>query len=157
LNLIYAVSLTLSVVHSFAGGGLESAQQSAPSLTPSLFQVFAVVLAAAFFVMSIAAIFRGWATRREGGLWAIVWLAAGLAIASPDLTVHLAGFLGIGRGADLVLYCAVIVMLIGFFMVYARLRRLRRDLTLLSRHVAIRDAAQTTLSDRPTAPQAGTK
>ncbi|MEK7731822.1 MAG: DUF2304 family protein, partial [Planctomycetota bacterium] len=59
-----------------------------------------------------------------------------------------------GRGADLVLYCAVIVMLIGFFMVYARLRRLRRDLTLLSRHLAIRDAAPTSPPTNPPRPAA---
>jgi len=40
-------------------------------------------------------------------------------------------------------------MLVGFFMVYARLRRLRRDLTLLTRHLAIREAAPTSPTQLP--------
>jgi len=119
----------------------------------NLFQILAVAVVSGLFVVSILAMIRGWATRREGLIWAFVWLATGVAIARPNLTVHVADFLGIGRGADLVLYCAVIVMLIGFFMVYARLRRLRRDLTLLSRHLAIRDAAPTAPPDRATLPR----
>lgn len=109
----------------------------------NLFQILAIAVVTGLLALSIVAMVRGWATRREGLAWASVWLCTGVAIARPDLTVRIARFMGIGRGADLVLYCAVIVMLIGFFMVYARLRRLRRDLTLLSRHLAIRDAAMT--------------
>jgi hypothetical protein len=117
----------------------------------NLFQILAVAVVTGLLALSIVAMARGWATRREGLVWAFVWLCTGVAIARPDLTVLVAGALGIGRGADLVLYCAVIVMLIGFFMVYARLRRLRRDLTLLTRHLAIRDATMISSTDRPAA------
>jgi len=120
----------------------------------NLFQILAVAVVTGLLALSIVAMVRGWATRREGLVWAFVWLCTGVAIARPDLTVLVAGVLGIGRGADLVLYCAVIVMLIGFFMVYARLRRLRRDLTLLSRHLAIRDAAPTPPPTNPPPPAA---
>ena len=34
---------------------------------------------------------------------------------------------------------SVVVMMIGFMMVYVRLRRLRRDLTLMVRELALRD------------------
>ncbi len=117
----------------------------------NLFQILAVTVVTGLFFLSLAAMLRGWATRREGLAWAVVWLATGLAILLPDLTIVVAKALGIGRGADLVLYCAVIVMLVGFFMVYARLRRLRRDVTLLTRHLAIREAAPTP----PTPPPPG--
>ena len=119
----------------------------------NLFQILAVAVVTVLFALSIVAMARGWATRREGLIWASVWLATGVAIARPSLTVLVADYLGIGSGAHLVLYCAVIVMLIGFFMVYARLRRLRRDLTLLSRHLAIRDAVPTSPTDRPAPPR----
>ena len=125
-------------------------ESSTPSSGINLFQILAVAIVGGLFALSVVAMFRGWATRREGLTWAFVWLCTGVAIVRPDLTVLVAGALGIGRGADLVLYCAVIVMLIGFFMVYARLRRLRRDLTLLSRHLAIRDATPTSPTARPT-------
>jgi len=118
----------------------------------NLFQILAVAVVTGLLALSIVAMARGWATRREGLAWAFVWLCTGVAIARPDLTTFVAQALGIRRGADLVLYCAVIVMLVGFFMVYARLRRLRRDLTLLTRHLAIRDAASTYLTNQPVPP-----
>ena len=63
-----------------------------------------------------------------------------LAVAFPDLTPRVAKSVGIGRGADLVLYCAVLFMLAGFFFVYLRLVRLRRYVTELVRHIAILEA-----------------
>ena len=47
--------------------------------------------------------------------------------------------LGIARGADLVFYCAILAMFIGFFMVYVRLRRLETTLTKLTRHLALQN------------------
>ena len=118
----------------------------------NLFQILATAMVTGLFCLSLAAMLRGWATRREGLAWSVVWLATGLAILQPDLTTVVAKSLGIHRGADLVLYCTVIVMLVGFFMVYARLRRLRRDVTLLTRHLALREAARTSPTQPPPGP-----
>ena len=107
-------------------------------MTP--FQIVALTLIAILLVATVVSTFRGIATRREGVLWSSVWLAAGIAIAQPRIIAVVARALGIGRGADLLLYCAVVVMLIGFLMVYTRLRRLRRDMTLITRHLAIQNA-----------------
>ena len=60
--------------------------------------------------------------------------------------------MGIGRGADLVLYCAVVVMMIGFLMTYSRLRHIQRELTLVVRHIAKREATVGTALDEPEAP-----
>jgi hypothetical protein len=106
----------------------------------NLFQIVAVFVVGTLFVLSLLAMLRRWATRRESLLWALVWLTAAVAIIWPDVTGRLAKALGIGRGADLVLYCSVVVMMIGFLMVYTRLRHLRRELTLVVRALAIRDA-----------------
>ena len=106
----------------------------------NLFQIIALSVMGLLLALTLIAIVRGWATRREGLVWSAVWMAAGAAVAWPELSKNIAGRLGIGRGADLLLYCAVVVMLVGFLMVYARLRRLRGELTLIVRHLAIRDA-----------------
>ncbi len=111
----------------------------------SLFQVLALLVVGCLFFLSLLAMLRTWATRREGLMWALVWLAAAVAIIWPGVTRIVANALGIGRGADLVLYCAVVVMMVGFLMVYVRLRRIRRELTLLVRHLAIRDAVINTV------------
>ncbi|MBU0717710.1 MAG: DUF2304 domain-containing protein [Planctomycetes bacterium] len=109
----------------------------------STFQVLALGFLACLIVGTVVAMVKRSGVHRDNLLWLLLWVLAGLAIAWPDLTAIVAAALGIGRGADLVLYCAVVVMMVGFLMVYVRLRRLRRDLTLLVRHLALRDATAT--------------
>lgn len=109
----------------------------------NLFQILALVVVVSLLTLTVVATLRGWATRREGVIWTLLWLAAGVAILWPGVTKIVANALGIGRGADLLLYCTVVVMMLGFLMVYVRLRRIRRELTLLVRHLAIRDAVIT--------------
>lgn len=109
----------------------------------NLFQIALILIVACLLVAILWAMLKGFTTRREGMVWFLVWLAAGLAVAWPEVTGKVANALGIGRGADLVLYCAVLTMMLGFLMVYVRLRRLRRELTLLVRQLAIRDAIST--------------
>lgn len=106
----------------------------------SLFQIIAMSVMGLLLALTLIALVRSRATRREGVLWSLVWIAAGAAIAWPNVTRDIARTLGIGRGADLLLYCSVVVMLIGFLMIYARLRRMRHELTLIVRHLALKDA-----------------
>ena len=113
------------------------------------FQILALLVVGGLFLLSVTALLKGWATRREAAVWMLIWMAAAIAIIRPGVTKIIANALGIGRGADLLLYCTVVAMMVGFLMIYARMRRLRRELTLLVRHLAIRDAA-TNLS--PTTP-----
>lgn len=106
----------------------------------TLFQILLLVVMAVLCGATFVAIRRGWATQREGLVLALVWLVAGLAIAWPDQTTRLAKIVGVGKGANLLLYCTVVTMMVGFLMVYARLRALRREMTLLVRHLALREA-----------------
>ncbi len=115
----------------------------------TLFQIILVAGAAFLLIATIVAVIKGWATRREGLLWAVVCVAAGVTVSNPGIIGKLAKGLGIGRGADLLLYIAVVVMLIGFLMVYTRLRQIRREMTLLVRELAIRDAVTSSQTDTP--------
>jgi hypothetical protein len=78
--------------------------------------------------------------KRIAAFWLLLWISAGVAALWPRSTVLVARALGIGRGADLILYCSVFAMLIGFFYIYTRFRRLDRALTLLVRQLAIEHA-----------------
>ena len=71
----------------------------------------------------------------------VLFVAATAAAIWPGATTSIAGVLGIGRGADLILYCAVVAMLLGFWMTYVRLTQLRREITLLVRRNTLQDAA----------------
>lgn len=117
-----------------------------PASAPVGFQVVALTfLGLLLFLTIMAAVFRK-ATRGEAVFWSLVWVAAGVAIVRYDWTMVVARSLGIGRGADLMLYGAVGVMLVGFMMVYIRLRRLRREITLIVRHLALQEAPKDTNS-----------
>ncbi len=106
----------------------------------NLFQIIALSVLAVLFILSVVAAAKKWTSPGGGLAWALVWLVAGIVVADPNITYKLADPLGIQRGADLVVYSALLGMTVGFFMVYARLRRLRQDVTTLTRHLAIRDA-----------------
>ena len=107
------------------------------------FQLLILGVLAFLLLLNLISLMKGWTTRRESLLAALVCLATTIATAWPQTTVRAANALGIGRGADLVFYCAVVVMMIGFWMVYIRLRHLRREITLLVRHMAIAEAERT--------------
>ena len=77
---------------------------------------------------------------RFGVAWVALWVAAAVSIADPAILVRIAHFLGIGRGADLVLYLSILFTFVAFFITYLRFRRVDEQLTKIVRHLAIRDA-----------------
>ena len=81
--------------------------------------------------------------------WLSLWIAATVAILFPGLTVIVARFLGIDRGADLVFYFGILAMFAGFFLTYVKLRQTEKHLTVLVRRMAIYEASL------PTAPDVG--
>ena len=104
------------------------------------FQIVVLTGIALIAIFTIDAAARGHIRKRIAVFWLLVWGGAGGALAWPESTVLVARWLGIGRGADLVLYSSVVVMLAGFFYVYTRVRRLDRQITLLVRRLAIEGA-----------------
>jgi hypothetical protein len=88
----------------------------------------------------------GWLRRMGSGGFCLVrllvWTAAALAITFPDSVQRVALFFGVGRGADVVLYLFVLTFLAVSFFLYARYRRLEQRLTLVVRHLALREAVK---------------
>ncbi len=74
----------------------------------------------------------------------LVWSVAAAAILSPDFTSALAHRLGIGRGTDLVLYGLCLLFLVSSSYWYARTALLERQITELTRHVALQDVQRGT-------------
>ncbi|MDO8618206.1 MAG: DUF2304 domain-containing protein [Candidatus Uhrbacteria bacterium] len=75
----------------------------------------------------------------EAWLWSLVWMGAGVIIWRPEVTNVVANFVGIGRGADLIVYAAVIVLLILVFHLHVAHDRLERQLTELVRRDALKE------------------
>ena len=111
------------------------------------FQILAVVVIAlaAFFML------RGGGARHQA-IRRILMLAFIVAAASsvffPGVWTWLANLLGIGRGADLLLYILVLTFLGFVATTYRRFRNLETDVTELSRQIALMR------TEEPTKPKA---
>ena len=108
-----------------------------------LFQLVALPLIAAMLLLSIRNLVKSPARRLTGLFWVGLWVATLGAVLDPDATTRIARAIGIGRGADLLLYSAVLAFSAGFYIVSVRLRQLSREITVLTRELALREAERT--------------
>jgi len=93
-----------------------------------------------------AAILRDFLSRRVPVSWkfrvsrSIVWFAAIVAVVNPTQVTRFANLLGIGRGADIILYALTLAFLSLSFFFYAQQLRLRRELSKLAGYIALSNA-----------------
>lgn len=106
----------------------------------NLFQILALLPLLYLSAQTLRGLLRSQIRKRVAALWLSLWLGTASALLWPKLTVVVAKRMGIGRGADLVLYISVVLMLVGFFYIYTRFRRLDRQLTQLVRSLAVESA-----------------
>ncbi len=69
--------------------------------------------------------------------WSVVWVSVGVVAFLPNATQMLARFLGVGRGADLVIYAALSLIFFLLFKVFVKLEALERDISTLVREAAL--------------------
>lgn len=63
--------------------------------------------------------------------------AGAVAVISPDLTAQVAQFVGVGRGADLVIYISLVGIMFVLVHYYAKFVDMQRQTTELTRELAI--------------------
>lgn len=82
-------------------------------------------------------------------------LAGMVMVAVPGVTIKLANLVGVGRGADLFMYLALVGL--GFFslVLYSKLRDLETTIAQLARSVAIQTAHRPGDSETGTTPNDG--
>lgn len=108
----------------------------------NLFQIISLPLVFLLFVRTAVHFARGTPGRTTPLLEALLWLMACIAIFQPNLTAQIANLIGIGRGADLLLYLLVLSNLISWFYFYRRFQKLETNISELVRQIAIRDALE---------------
>ena len=69
--------------------------------------------------------------------WSLVWLAVAVVFWIPDSASRVALLFGIGRGADLVTYSAIIVLVYLVYRLFVRVEHLQHDITELTRAVSL--------------------
>lgn len=116
-----------------------------------LFQLVAIPLMVVMLLVSARNLFQR-ARFLVSLAWMVLWIAGLLAVIYPDETTEIAKLVGIRRGADLLIYSAVLAFIVGFYVVSLRLRQMSREITLLTREVALLEAerkAEGRSSQRP--------
>ena len=78
-------------------------------------------------------------SNREMFFWSLIWVGAGLLTIWPGTTSFLASQVGVGRGVDLVVYLALILILYLIFRLMVRLEKMEKNLTKVVRQNAIND------------------
>lgn len=97
-------------------------------------------------IFAFIALFGATERFRKGGVsragfcfWLVLWISAAALVWLPQATNRIAGFLGVGRGADAMFYVAIIVLLYAIFRLYGRLEHLEHQLSELVKKIALRD------------------
>ena len=76
----------------------------------------------------------------QAATWFILWLVVLIVFWYPESTSYLASTLGIGRGADLITYVAILAMFFMMFRMYLRMDKMNTDITKVVRKVGIDQA-----------------
>lgn len=97
-----------------------------------------------FTLFAISGAFLVWQRRHEGLLslraaiwWLLIWVGMLVMAWYPNSVQTAADILGIGRGVDLVIYCALAFILLTIFRLSVKLESLQRDITKVVRHNAL--------------------
>src|SRR5205814_962904 len=99
----------------------------------SAIQIVLVAFAAFAFSRAVLGLRRGTLTIRPFVLWSLFWVAVVLVAVRPETTVVIARAFGVGRGADLAIYLALLLVFFLIFRLFARIEDLERELTKLVR------------------------
>jgi hypothetical protein len=73
--------------------------------------------------------------------WFLIWIVVAVIFWFPDIASRLALTVGIGRGADLITYSAILVLVYLVYRLFVRLERLEHTITTLTRTITLRDAS----------------
>lgn len=113
----------------------------------SFIQIFIIVFAA-FALTRAVYQFRKRAIARAWFLfWIIFWLCAAIVAILPQTTDALARVVGVGRGADVVIYLSLITLFYIVFRIYVKIEQLEREITRLVRARAL-DGAKDELTKK---------
>lgn len=105
----------------------------------TVIQVLLVVFAGFGFGAAVSRFRRGGISLRQLMLWSLLWAAIVAVAVEPELASEAARRLGVGRGADVVVYLSIAALFYLQFRQFARSEDHERQITELARAVALKD------------------
>lgn len=80
--------------------------------------------------------------------WSILWLTAFAGILSPQTTTRIAGYFGVGRGVDVIVYISLALLFYLVFRTYVMVEDIRHEITEIIRTVALQKTSKTKKSKK---------
>lgn len=74
--------------------------------------------------------------------WLVIWLIVLIVFWLPQTTSYLALLFGIGRGVDLAIYVAVLIIFYLIFRLYLKIDKQQKEITKITRHLALKEDDQ---------------
>jgi hypothetical protein len=112
----------------------------------SIIQIVLII----FFLFAFSRVIMRWRSQELSFgalfLWSVFWIVAGIVVVTPNITFYFAHLVGIGRGADLVVYGSLAVLFFIVFRLMVTVERQKREITKLTRRIALGDQENNKLS-----------
>lgn len=105
----------------------------------TVIQIILTVFAAFGFGAAVSRFRRDGLSRRALAAWSVLWIAVVLVVLRPETASLAARRLGVGRGADVVVYLSIAALFYLLFRQFARLEEHERQITKLARELALKD------------------
>lgn len=112
-----------------------------------LIQYFLILLVLAIIYRTFSRWKQGSLALKEFIFWLCFWAVVSVVVIKPESTNFIANTLGVGRGADMVIYLSIILIFYIIFQVTVKMEKIERNITKIVREMAIR---QTTDDPRQT-------
>lgn len=72
--------------------------------------------------------------------WFVIWVGALVVVLMPQTTSRIAEVFGVGRGVDIIVYISLAILFYLVFRIYVMIEDLRREISFLIRHIAIKNS-----------------
>ncbi len=70
--------------------------------------------------------------------WTLLWIVIPIVVLLPQTTAVLAKLVGVGRGADAIIYLSIIVIFYGLFRLYVKQEHIEHEITQIVRKLALK-------------------
>lgn len=111
-----------------------------------------LVFSAVVGALSVVLRFRSHeVTRASLMVWLTIWSAVAVVAIVPNSTAQIAKIVGVGRGVDVVMYASLIILFFLVFRCLVMLEKMRREITVLVREIALQSAKGGRGFDTPSA------
>lgn len=105
----------------------------------TIIQIFIIFFAVFAIIRTVRQFHRGVLTRMWLLFWILFWTSTGIVAALPQTTDVIAKFVGVGRGADVVIYVSLLALFYLVFRLYVKIEQVEGEITRLVRKLSLDD------------------